>query len=142
MIPPWLGTVSEQGWRVGHVVFLQGYVGPAPHSTNYFRLYRDPGLRHYLEIPSTGAVVYAITYRSCFSPLGLSYLWIKADTAVVVGDAQSTTAHLLDGPISHEYGGGAATWTSPAGLPGGAGGPSFVPGCAPSSSCGSPVCPH
>ena len=141
-IPSWVIEVEGQGRRIGHTIFLQGYIGRANAPDTYFRLYRDPSLSRYLDIPRD-KLIKCLEAPRALVPLGLTYIWIDADAAVIVGGAHSTTAHLLNGPISHEYGGDAPAWNSPGGRPAPAGGgPSLVPGCAPSSSCGSPVCPH
>jgi hypothetical protein len=141
-IPGWLSELQRKRGRQGPAIFLQGYVGTADAPDKYYRLYLDTGLNRYLDIPRDKLILH-LQAPPDLVPLGLMYFWIDGDAAVIVGGAHSTTAHLLNGPISREYGGDAPAWNSPGSRPApGGGGPSLVPGCAPSSSCGSPVCPH
>jgi hypothetical protein len=145
----WVELVRGANQRTGHAVYLQGYITgkykvklPDNSDVEYFRLYLEPSLSHYLEIPCS-AVIYITEMQSDLAPLELKQLWIEADAAVIDHSARTVSpAYLLNGPISREYGGDAPVWNSPGGRPAAGGGPSLVPGCAPSSSCGSPVCPH
>ncbi len=139
LAPTWVTTVEGTRRRMGHALYLQGYVGRAD-TPDHFRLYRDPSLRHYLDIPNN-KLLHGIKEQSEMAPLELAHIWIEADAAVIIGEAHTTAAYLLNGPISSEYGGDSAAWTTSGGRPRGGGGASFVPGCAPSSGCGSPNCP-
>jgi hypothetical protein len=140
LTPSWVTQMEGKAGCPGQAIFLQGYVGRAC-DPDHFRLYQDPGLRRYIDIPND-KLLHGIITPPDLAPLEPAYIWIAADAMIVVGQAHTTAAHLLDGPISREYGGGLEAWQPGSGrAPGMGGGPSLVPGCAPSSTCASHNCP-
>jgi hypothetical protein len=78
------------------LLFLQGYIGKSP-SADSIRLYSDPSLNEYSDIP-TADIVY--TKKVTDDPLGLggSMIWIKIPTSA----NKSATAYL-EGNLYGDY---------------------------------------
>ena len=66
-------------------LLLQGYLG-ASSEEDHIRLYLDPQLSDYVEIPQD-AVLHTVDLPPEQSPLGGSYVWINRDADVTHGKA-------------------------------------------------------
>jgi len=91
-----------------NALLLQGYLG-ASSEENHVRLYLDPQLSDYVEIPED-AVLHTVDTSAEQSPLGGSYVWINADAQLTHGKAggDRPKAKFLEGRIQQQFQGGAA----------------------------------
>jgi hypothetical protein len=94
-----------------NTLLLKGYIG-ASSEEGHIRLYLDPELSDYVEIPDA-AVLYSHEIPKDKSPIGGSYLWIQRDAKVTHGPVVTDRpkASFLEGRIM------ATTQTCPAELP-------------------------
>jgi hypothetical protein len=97
-------------------LMLTGYVG-ASSEDGHTRLYFDPNLSTYVEIPYD-AVLHTQPAEGD-GGLGASHVWIKRDAQVIHGPAatQRATGTFLDGPIMQAHMAGAAAAAGPAAFP-------------------------
>jgi hypothetical protein len=121
-------------------LLLVGYLGRSSEE-GHTRLYLDPELGDYVEIPND-AILHAERSGED-SPLAASFVWIQRSADVVHGEAGGTRyrAGFLEGRITQDYMGGAA-----GGVAGGAGGAAaFGPVTIPFPVCFPtrfpPLCP-
>ena len=90
-------------------LLLTGFVGPSSEK-EHTRLYFDPQLSQYVEIPNK-AILYSQAMAPEASPLGAVYLWIEPGAQLVHGKAGTdrAKAKFFEGPIAQ----GAATPATP-----------------------------
>jgi hypothetical protein len=83
------------------ILVLTGYVGASSEEA-HTRLYFDPGLSNYVEIPND-AILH--TEPAGEGGLGAVYVWIKRDAVLTYGPAASQRAKgtFLEGPIMQQY---------------------------------------
>src|SRR5581483_7532414 len=84
-------------------LLLQGYLG-ASSEEGHTRLYLDPNLSDYVEIPSD-AILHTVEIPKDQSPLGGNYVWINRDAEVTHGKVGSDRkkAKFLDGRIQQDF---------------------------------------
>src|ERR1051325_6053156 len=89
-----------------NALLLQGYLG-ASSEDKHVRLYLDPQLSDYVEIPED-AVLHTVNIPPEQSPLGGSYVWINADAELTHGKvgADRPKAKFLEGRIQQQFQGG------------------------------------
>lgn len=88
-------------------VLLSGFVGDSPEP-NHARLYLDPELRSYVDIPND-AILFSKPVPEERSALGGSFLWIKRDAELLYHKSTRLKARFLEGRIAAAYGGDDAT---------------------------------
>ena len=83
------------------LVFLQGYIGRSP-SADSIRLYTEPSLNHFVDIPSADIVH---SRRATDDPLGLggSMLWVKIPTSETRTSTSYLEGNLYDNYIKRLY---------------------------------------
>jgi hypothetical protein len=81
-------------------MLLSGYIGKSSEA-DHVRLYFDPELRNYVEIPSD-AILHTQAASTEGSTLGGSHVWIKRDAEVIHGKVgpQRTKSKFFEGPIA------------------------------------------
>ena len=86
-----------------NTLLLKGYLG-ASSEEGHTRLYLDPQLSDYVEIPDD-AILHTQEIADEQSPLGGSYVWIQRDAEIVHGSVGSNRlkAKFLEGRIYQEY---------------------------------------
>lgn len=84
-------------------VLLSGFVGDSPEP-NHARLYLDPELRSYVDIPND-AILFSKPVPEERSALGGSFLWIKRDAELLYHKSTRLKARFLEGRIAAAYGG-------------------------------------
>jgi hypothetical protein len=91
-----------------NTLLLTGFVGKAAED-GHTRLYLDPELREYVDIPND-AILHSKAIPEGSSPLGGSFVWINRDAEVVHGSsiASRFKARFLEGRIATAYGAAAA----------------------------------
>jgi len=106
-----------------NTILLEGYVGTSSE-TGYTRLYFDPQLSSYVEIPNE-AILHTQEIPKEQSPLGASYIWIQRDAELIHGKAtpDRVKAKFFEGPIAQGQAGGAQAGAIPP--------LTLVPGCHP-----------
>lgn len=89
-------------------VMLTGYVG-ASSEEGHTRLYFDPNLSSYVEIPND-AILHSQEVAAEQGGLAATHLWIKRDAELIYGPAgsQRPRGKFLEGPIMQGGAGGAA----------------------------------
>jgi len=94
-------------------LLLSGFIGDSLEP-GHTRLYFDPQLRGYVEIPND-AILYSRTIPETVSPLGGAYLWIKRDAEIIQTATARFKARFLEGRIATAYGAdaGVAAGTAP-----------------------------
>jgi hypothetical protein len=90
-------------------LLLRGFLGESSEE-GCIRLYFEPELRTYVEIP-TGDILHSQPIPPEQSPLGGSYVWIKRDTEVVYGKPTprrpKARADFFRGAIMQQFSGAA-----------------------------------
>jgi hypothetical protein len=76
-----VGEVIKDPKAPTAALLLYGYPGESSE-TGHTRLYFDPQLSHYVEIPDD-AILHSQDAPSTQSPLGGTYVWIKSDAQVI-----------------------------------------------------------
>ena len=79
-----------------NALLLQGYLG-ASSEENHVRLYLDPQLSDYVEIPED-AILHTVDAPAEQSPLGGSYVWINADAQLTHGKAGPAEGQVFGRP--------------------------------------------
>jgi hypothetical protein len=100
-----------------NAMLLSGYIGDSSEP-GHTRLYFDPQLRSYVDIPNA-AILYSRPIPETASPLGGAYLWIKSDADLIAPAPTRFKARFLEGRIATAY--GAAAGTAGGTAPGAAG---------------------
>jgi hypothetical protein len=111
-----------------NTLLLSGFVGKSSEE-GHTRLYFDPQLSDYVEIPNA-AILHTQEIPKDQSPLGGTYVWIQRDAALTHGKAGDTNrpkAKFLEGRIQQAY--AKAAGASPAV-------PAFTQVCHPTAACG------
>lgn len=87
-----------------NTILLRGYLG-ASSDEGYTRLYLDPQLSDYVEIPDDAILNTQDIPSSDQSPLGGTYVWIQRDAEVLHGKVGSDRlkARFLEGRIYQQY---------------------------------------
>jgi hypothetical protein len=95
---------------------LTGYIG-ASSEKGYTRLYFDPGLSSYVEIPDD-AILHTQDAGDS-GGLGATHLWVKRDAELIYGPAgaQRPKGKFLEGPIMQAHMAGAAAGGAAAAAP-------------------------
>jgi len=83
-------------------LLLSGFIGDSPEP-GHTRLYFDPQLRGYVDIPND-AILHSRPIPETASPLGGSYLWIKSDAELIHHATTRFKARFLEGRIATAYG--------------------------------------
>jgi hypothetical protein len=99
-VPELVSAIVEDPNKPAGVVLLSGFPGPASES-GHTRLYFDPLLSQYVEIPNE-AIVYFQPMRSGNSPEGGVYVWVQREAQLVHAKAgpERTQAKFFEGPIA------------------------------------------
>jgi hypothetical protein len=86
-------------------ILLVGFLGKSSER-GHTRLYFDPALSTYVEIPDSG-IVYKVPIPKEQSFLGGFFVWLKVDAQLIHGRVGSTRlkASFLEGPIRQHYAG-------------------------------------
>jgi hypothetical protein len=109
-----IGRVVSDASNPPQTRMLTGWFGDSPDE-GYRRLYTDPELSTYLDIPED-AILYFEPVRDS-QPAGCVMVWIKSDAAVKQGGtAASRAARFLQGNIQQDFASGAAGSLEKAGL--------------------------
>jgi hypothetical protein len=89
-------------------LMLTGYLGDSSEE-GYTRLYFDPELRSYVEVPND-AILHTQPISKESSSLGGHHVWIKRDAEVIHGKVgpERTKAKFFEGPIAAAAAGAAA----------------------------------
>jgi hypothetical protein len=91
-----------------NALLLSGFVGKAAED-GHTRLYLDPELREYVDIPNDD-LLYSKAIPEDASPLGGSFVWINRDAELIHGSSTVSQfkARFLEGRIATAYGAAAA----------------------------------
>jgi hypothetical protein len=103
-VPEFVSQIAKDPNKSADVVLLSGFPGPASES-GHTRLYLNPQLSQYVEIPNE-AVVHFQPVRSESSPQGGVYVWIQREAQLVRTKAgpERAQARFFEGPIAQEAG--------------------------------------
>jgi len=106
---------------------LTGYLGKSSEE-GHTRIYFDPELKNYLEVPND-AVLHTQEIPKEVSSLGGSHIWIKSDAELIHGKVgpSRTKAKFFEGPIAAAAAAAAIGGGGQVGGPGGGAGNSIIP---------------
>ena len=107
-VPEFVSQIVKDPNKHVEVLLLSGFVGPSSEK-EHTRLYFDPELSQYVEIPNK-AILHSQQMGPETSPLGGVYLWIARDAQLVQGKAgtERAKAKFFEGPIAQGAAGGGA----------------------------------
>jgi hypothetical protein len=134
LVPEFVKQIITDPSKHVETLLLSGYVGPSSEE-DHTRLYFDPQLSQYAEIPNK-AILYSQPLPPEASPLGAVFLWIEQDAQLVQGKAgtERAKAKFFEGPIAQAAFGGGGQWSNAqAGFP-------AQPAFFPSGPLASAVC--
>ena len=100
---PFVSKIASDPAKQPDTVLVSGYVGPASEQ-GHTRLYLDPELRTYVEIPND-AILHTQEIPPEQSILGGSLVWIPRNTELIHGTAvPRVKATFLEGRLQQAYG--------------------------------------
>ena len=101
--------------NVPDTLLLAGWLGDSS-LPNHTRLYFDPQLSNYVEIPDE-AILHSQDQPAGSSLPGANYVWIKKEALLThKSSADKARAKFLEGPIAQQYGYGAGQSPQPQGV--------------------------
>ncbi len=107
-VPEFVSQIVKDPNKHVEILLLSGFVGPSSEK-EHTRLYFDPELSQYVEIPNK-AILHSQQMGPETSPLGGVYVWIARDAQLVQGKAgtERAKAKFFEGPIAQGAAGGGA----------------------------------